>query len=70
MMCGSINSEQEEKYGDVLNGNHIINLNNLNSNINKFLVCKECGQERELRIKLEEERDVEKFFDYVEDYFR
>ena len=29
-----------------------------------------CAQERELHIKLEEERDVENLFDYVEAYFR
>ena len=33
-------------------------------------MCKECAHERELQIKLEEERDVEKFIDYVEDYFQ
>ena len=33
-------------------------------------MCKECAQERELQIKLEEERDVENFIDYVEDYFQ
>ena len=33
-------------------------------------MCKECSQERELQIKLEEERDVENFFDYVEAYFQ
>ena len=33
-------------------------------------MCKECAQERELQKKLEEERDVEKFFDYVEAYFQ
>ena len=59
MLCESINSNQEEKEGDVLNSNLIINLKNLISNIDKFLVCKECAQERELQIKLEEERDVE-----------
>ena len=56
MICESVNSDQEEKEEDVLNGNHIINLNNLITNIDKFLVCKECAQERELQIKLEEER--------------
>ena len=40
MMCESVNSDQEEKQGDILNGNRIINLKNLISNINKFLVCK------------------------------
>ena len=50
------NSDQEEKEGDWLNGNRIINLKNLITNIDKFLVCKEC--------------DVEKLIDYVEDYFQ
>ena len=58
IICGSVNSDQEEKQGDVLNGNRIINLENLITNIDKFLVCKECTQERELQIKLEQERDV------------
>ena len=70
MLCEPVNSDQEEKEGDVLNGNRIINLNNLITNIDKFLVCKECAQERELQIKSEEERDVEKFIDYVEDCFQ
>ena len=65
MMCESVNSDQEGKEGDVLNGNRIINLNNLCTNIDNVFVCKECAQERELQIKLEEERDVENFFDYV-----
>ena len=50
MMCDSLNSGQEEKEGDVLNGNRIINLKNLISNIDKFVVCKECAQEREIQI--------------------
>ena len=70
MMCESVNSNQEEKEGYLLNGNRIINLKNLITNINKCLVCKECAQQRELQIKLEEERDVENFFEYVEDYFQ
>ena len=56
--------------GDVLNGNRIINLKNLITNIINFLVCKECAQERELWIKLEEERDVENFIGSVEDYLQ
>ena len=70
MMCESVNSDQEEKEGDVINSNRIINLKNLITNIDNFLVCKECTCERELQIKLEEERDVENFIDYVEDYFQ
>ena len=60
MMCESVNSDQEEKEGDVLNGNRIINLKNLITNIYTFLVCKECAQERELQIKLEEGKYVQK----------
>ena len=70
MMCESVNSDQEEKQGDVLNGNRIINLNNVITNIDDFLVCKECAHERGLQIKLEEEREVENFFDYVEACFQ
>ena len=40
MLCESVNSDQEEKEGDVLNGNRIINLKNLITNIDNFLVCK------------------------------
>ena len=46
MMCESVNSDQEEKEGDVLNGNRVINLKNLFTNIDNLLVCKECAQER------------------------
>ena len=59
MICESVNSDQEEKEGDVHNGNCIINLENLITKIDTFLVCKESVQERELQIKFEEERDVE-----------
>ena len=70
MLCESVNSDQEEKEGYLQNGNGIINPNNLFTNINKFLVCEEFAQERELQIKLEEERDQVKCVDYVEDYFQ
>ena len=40
MICESVNSDQEEKKGDLLNGNRIINLKNLITNIDTFLVCK------------------------------
>ena len=43
MLCESVKSDQEEKKGDLLNGNHIINLNNLITNIDTFLVCKHCA---------------------------
>ena len=43
MLCESIKYDQEEIEGDLLNGNHIINLNNLIANIDTVLVCKECA---------------------------
>ena len=43
MLCESVNSDQEEKEGYLLNGNRIINLNNVITNIDKVLVCKECA---------------------------
>ena len=51
LICESVNSDQEEKEGDVLNGNRIIKLKNLITNIYNFLFCKECAQERDLQIK-------------------
>ena len=69
MMCGCINSNQEEKEGDVLNGNRIINLKNFITKMDKVLLCKECAQERYRQIELEEEQDVENFIDYDEAYF-
>ena len=33
-------------------------------------MCKECAQEMDLQIKLEEERDMENLIDYVEAYFQ
>ena len=38
MICEAVNSDQEEKEGDVLNGNPIINLNNFITNMDEFLV--------------------------------
>ena len=38
ILCESVNSDQEEKDGDLLNGNFIINLNNLITNIEELLV--------------------------------
>ena len=57
MLCESVNSDQEEKEGDLLNGNRIINLKNLITDIDIFLVCKECAQERAIHIKLEEVKE-------------
>ena len=40
IICESVNSDQEEKEGNLLKGNRSVNLNNLNTNIDTFLVCK------------------------------
>ena len=41
MLCESVNTDQEEKEGDVLKGNRIINLNNnLSTNIEKLFCAK------------------------------
>ena len=69
MICESVDSDQEEKEGHLLNSDRIINLKNLISNIDNILVWKECAQERKLSIKLEEERYMENFIDYAEAYF-
>ena len=44
MMCESVNSDQEEKEGDVLNGNLIINLKNLITNIDTFWCAKNVNR--------------------------
>ena len=57
MLCESVNTDQEEKEGDVLKGNRITNLKNLSTNIENVLLCKECVKERELQIKSEEGKE-------------
>ena len=39
-----VNSDQEEKEGDLINDNRITNLKNLITNMDYFFVCKECAQ--------------------------
>ena len=70
MLCESVNTDQEKKEGDVLKGNRVINLNNLSTNREKCLFCKEFVKERELQIKVEEVKEQENFIAYVEDYFQ
>ena len=45
ILCESVNSDEEEKEGYLLNGNLIINLKNFITKIDKVLVCKECAQD-------------------------
>ena len=69
MLCESVNSDQEEKEGDLLNGNHIFNLNRLITKLD-FFVCKECAHDRDLQIELEEVKEQENFVAYFEAYFQ
>ena len=48
MLCESVISDQEGKEGDLLNGNCIINQNNLITNIDNVLLCKVWENERAL----------------------
>ena len=50
MLCESVNSYQEEKEGDLPNGNCIIILNNLITNMDTILACRGCSQGRDLQI--------------------
>ena len=70
MLYESVNTDQEKKEGDVLKGNRIINLKNLSTNIEKFLLFKEFVKEWDLQIKLEEVKEQENFIAYVQDYFK
>ena len=70
MLFVSVNSDEEEKYRDLLNGNGIINPQNSIANIDKILVCKEYEQERYLQIELKEVKEQEMFVAYVEAYFK
>ena len=70
MLSESVNTDQEEKEGDVLKGNRIINLKNLRTNTEKILLCKECAKERDLQIKSEEGEEQENFIAYIEAYFQ
>ena len=49
MLCEPVNSDQEEKEGDVLNSNRIINLKNLISNIDNFWCAKNVHRGRNYR---------------------
>ena len=49
-----------EKRGDLLNGNLIVNLKNVITNIYKCLVCKEYAHHRALQTNLEEKKVQEK----------
>ena len=57
MLCEPISPDNGEKVGDNLSGNRLINLKILTTNIEKFIACQTCAQEKAIQIKPEEERD-------------
>ena len=56
MSCDPISSDNEEKEGDNISGNSLINLNTLTTNTEIFLVLQQFSQEKALQMKSEEER--------------
>ena len=52
MLCEPILLDNEEKEGDNLSSNRLINLKTLTNNIEKFLVCWQCAHEKAPHIKL------------------
>ena len=50
MICESVDSDQEEKEGGVLNGNRIINLKNLITNIDIFWCAKSVHRRGDYRL--------------------
>ena len=70
MLCESVNSDQEEKEVDLLNGNRIINLKKLIINIDNCLLRKKCAQEKAPQIESDEGKEQENIVDYVDTYFQ
>ena len=69
ILCEPTCLENEEKYGDNIIGNPLINLKRLTTNIEKLLVCQQCEQDNALQMKLEEGKYQEKFISYIETYY-
>ena len=61
--------DNEDKEGDNLSGNHLINVQILTTNVEKVLVFWKCSYEKALYMKLEEEIYQENFINYVETYY-
>ena len=50
MLCEPYSSENEYKDIDELNSNCIVNMVNLTTNIDKYLVCLQCAKRGDLQI--------------------
>ena len=69
MLCKTISSYDEEKEIDNLTSNILVNMQNLTTNTDKLLVCKQCANDQYLHNKIEEERYQEKLISYVDAYY-
>ena len=70
MLCEPSSSDNEEKDGDYLSSNRLINMKLLATNkYIYFFVSQQCANGKAVNMKLEEERDQEKFIYYVEAYY-
>ena len=52
MLCDPTSSDNEEKEGDNLSGNCLINLKKLTTDIEKPLVCRKFSQGKGIQLKL------------------
>ena len=52
MLCDPTSSDNEEKEGDNLSSNHLMNQKRFTTNIEKVLVCQKFAQEKAVKMKL------------------
>ena len=57
MLCDPKGSDNKEKGGDNLSCNNLINLKILSTKIEKILVCLKCAHDKDVQIKLKQQRD-------------
>ena len=69
MLCEPTSSDNEEKEGYDISGNHLINLKTLTTNTENILVLQQCANEKDAPMKLEEKRYQENLISYVEAYY-
>ena len=54
MLCENICSDNEEKQGDKLTGNNLVNVKVFTTNIEKVLVFEQCVQEDDIQMKIDQ----------------
>ena len=67
MSCEPASSDNEEKKGDNLSGNFLINVILFDNHQRVIFVCRHCAQKKALLMKLEQERYHENLISYVQD---